>query len=463
MPHAFLDLSSEPPRLAFAEPVSLTSKRERTPQGFLLIRDVVIARTGPQDYRANEVPVEPGPMGYVVVEREPEDVFDPATLASFEGVPITNDHPSVLVTPENFKDYTVGFIRNVRRGEGRQAHLMLADALIYCAEAIADIESGKRQVSAGYEANYVRLEAGRGKQTNITGNHLAIVDRGRCGPVCAFGDKEFEPMTTTAPVTPSRVPAVRSKVMDRKARCFDRAFKAFRDNDPDAFVEEMQEAIEQAVEEATENAPDQMEAVKAAVAEAIAPIMETMDGLRTRMDAFDARFSDEDKKDDEDDADKKKTEDEDGAEMDPTTGEEEPTVEAAPDPELVTDAAFRDTAARAEILSPGLRMATADSLDGVAARGAAILAHKRAALTNYFRDHADMAPALLGVKAIPDFAKMAPASVHFAFMGASEAVRAQNNNRVSKRILVGDSQPEGRMSIADRNKLNREFWAKHSA
>ncbi|WP_449411079.1 DUF2213 domain-containing protein [Methylobacterium komagatae] len=459
MPHAFLDLSSEP-RLSFATPVSLTSKRERTPQGFLLIRDVAIARTGPQDYRADEVPVEPGPLGYVVIEREEQDVFDPATLASFEGVPITNDHPSVLVSPENFKDYTVGFINNVRRGEGHQSHLMLADAWIYCASAIADVESGKRQVSAGYEANYVRLEAGRGKQTNITGNHLAIVDRGRCGPVCAFGDKEFQPMTTTAPVTPSRVPAVRTRAFDRKARSFDRAFKAVRDNDPDAFVEEMQEAIEQAVEEVTENSPDQMEAVKQAVAEAIAPIMETMDGFSKRMDAFDAKFKDEDKKDDdEDDKDKKKTEDE---EMDPTLGEEDITVEAPIDPELVTDAAFRDVAARAEILSPGLRLATTDSATPEA-RGAAILAHKRAALGNYFRDHADMAPSLLGVKAAPDFAKMASSAVHFAFMGASEAVRAQNNNRVSKRILVGDAKPEGRMTPAERNAANREFWAKHSA
>lgn len=462
MPHAFIDLSSEPPRLAFAEPVSLTSKRERTPQGFLLIRDVAIARTGPQDYRADEVPVEPGPMGYVVVEREPEDVFDPATLASFEGVPITNDHPTVLVSPENFREHIVGHIHNIRRGEGRQAHLMLADALIYCAGTIADIESGKRQVSAGYEANYVRLEAGRGKQTNITGNHLAIVDRGRCGPVCAFGDKEFEPMTTTAPVTPSRVPAVRSKVMDRKARCFDRAFKAFRDNDPDAFVEEMQEAIEQAVEEATEGAADPMDAVKAAVAEAIAPIMETMDGLRGRMDAFDAKFKDEDKKDDEDedDKDKKKTDDADGDDED--EDKKKKTDDALP-PELVTDAALRDTAARAEILSPGLRMATADSLPDEAARGSAIIAHKRAALTAYYRDHADMAPVLLGMKTAPDFDLMAPAAVHLAFMGASEVAKAQNNSRVTKRILVADAQPEGRMSIADRNKANREFWAKHSA
>jgi len=461
MPHAFLDLSPEPLRLSFAAPVALTSKRERTPQGFLLIRDVAIARTGPQDYRADEVPVEPGPLGYVVIEREAEDVFDPATLVSFEGVPITNEHPTVLVTPENFKDYTVGFINNVRRGEGSQAHLMLADAWIYCADAIADIESGKRQVSAGYEANYVRLEAGRGKQTNITGNHLAIVDRGRCGPVCAFGDKEFQPMTTTAPAIPSRVPAVRSRVLDRKTRSFDRAFKAVRDNDPDAFVEEMQEAIEQAVEEATENAPDQMEAVKQAVAEAIAPIMETMDGFSKRMDSFDARFKDEDKKDDdEDDKDKKKTEDE---EMDPTLGEEDITVEAPIDPELVTDAAFRDVAARAEILSPGLRMATADSATSPEARGKAITAHKRAALTNYFRDHADMAPSLLGVKTAPDFAKLAAPTVHFAFMGASEAVRAQNNHRVSKRIIVGDAKPESRMTPADRNAANREFWAKHSA
>lgn len=271
-------------------------------------------------------------------------------------------------------------------------------------------------------------------------------------------------MTTTAPVTPSRVPAVpRGKTFDRKARCFDRAFKAFRDNDPDGFVEEMQEAIEQAVEEVTENSPDQMETIKQAVAEAIAPIMETMDGLRGRMDAFDAKYKDEDKDDEDDEDKKKKTDDADGDDDEDDDDKKKKKTDDALPAELTTDAALRDTAARAEILSPGLRMATTDSLTDAASRGSAIIAHKRAALKNFYRDHAEMAPVLLGMKTVPDFGGMAPASVHLAFMGASEVAKAQNNNRVTKRVLVSDSQPEGRLSPADRNKANREFWASKGA
>ncbi|MET3409472.1 DUF2213 domain-containing protein [Methylobacterium sp. 1030] len=463
----FLDLLPEPPRLNFLAPASFGSKRERTPAGYLLIRDVAIARTGPQDYRADEIPIEPGPMGYIVIERQPEDVFDPATLASFEGVPITDDHPTMMVGPENYRDHLVGVINNVRRGDGSQSHLMLADALIYCANAIDKIEQGKRQVSCGYEADYVRLEAGRGKQINITGNHLAIVDRGRCGPVCAFGDSHSEPPmknTATATAIPGRVPSVRARGLDRKARAFDRAFRAFRDDDVDAFVEEMTEAVTQAVEQAVEEtvAENVVEAPAAQTDEDAPDANATVEALTARLQALEAKVEELcAQRKDEPAAEEAKTEDADPAEGE--TGEEDPTVVAAPEPEMVNDAAFRDTAARAEILSPGLRMPTTDGLRDAAARGGAILAHKRRALTNYFAAHADMASSLLGTKTVPDFAKMAPASVHLAFVGASNAVRTANNSRVTNRILVGDSKPEGRMTAAERNRLNREFWASKGA
>jgi len=41
---------------------SLSPNIEETPEGYLLCRDVPIARTGVQEYLSEEVPVEPGPL-----------------------------------------------------------------------------------------------------------------------------------------------------------------------------------------------------------------------------------------------------------------------------------------------------------------------------------------------------------------------------------------------------------------
>ena len=72
-----------------------------TPEGFLICHDVPIARTGPQDYLARELQLDGDPDRFVSVQRYPEDVFEAATLASFEGKPVTDGHPPENVGPEN--------------------------------------------------------------------------------------------------------------------------------------------------------------------------------------------------------------------------------------------------------------------------------------------------------------------------------------------------------------------------
>ena len=53
-----------------------------TPEGFLICKDVPIARTGPQDYLARELMLDGDPERVITVQRYPEDVFEDATLAS---------------------------------------------------------------------------------------------------------------------------------------------------------------------------------------------------------------------------------------------------------------------------------------------------------------------------------------------------------------------------------------------
>mgnify|MGYP005801048817 FL=1 len=155
-----------------------------TPEGFLICHDVPIARTGPQDYLAREMMLDGDPERVVTVQRYPEDVFEAATLASFEGKPVTDGHPPENVGPENYAAYAKGHVQNVRRsGEYIVADLYINDANL--AEEVRN--NVKREVSCGYLCNYVPDGAGY-RQSNIRGNHVAVVPKGRAGSTVAIQD-----------------------------------------------------------------------------------------------------------------------------------------------------------------------------------------------------------------------------------------------------------------------------------
>ena len=155
-----------------------------TPEGFLICKDVPIARTGPQDYLARELMLDGDPDRLVTVQRHPEDVFEEATLASFEGKPICDGHPPENVGPENYAAYTKGHVQNVRR----DGDYIVADLYINDANLANEVRNNvKREVSCGYLCNYVPDGAGY-KQSRIRGNHVAVVPKGRAGAAVAIKD-----------------------------------------------------------------------------------------------------------------------------------------------------------------------------------------------------------------------------------------------------------------------------------
>lgn len=183
----------------FYSVAKISERISETPEGFLVCEGVAITRAGDLMYTPSETPVTP--KGTVtVISRTVEDIHDPATIASFEGKPVTINHPDDFVTPENWRALAVGVVQNVRPGEGEDADKLLADLLITDFKAISAVKSKRlREVSCGYEAKYVEKAPGRGRQENIIGNHVALVASGRCGSECAIFDhapkKEKEPMT----------------------------------------------------------------------------------------------------------------------------------------------------------------------------------------------------------------------------------------------------------------------------
>ena len=121
----------------------------REPEGYLLCLNVPVARTGTQDYLPEELGL-PG-SSFISVYRPEEEVFSPETIASFEGMPVTNDHPPDGVDVSNIRALQKGHAHNVRRGTGDESDLLLAD-LIITDPGLIDLilEEGKREISCGY-------------------------------------------------------------------------------------------------------------------------------------------------------------------------------------------------------------------------------------------------------------------------------------------------------------------------
>ena len=167
----------------------LSKSQSLTPEGFLIVRDAPLARTGMQLYSDKEIPLTGDSDGHVIVQRDPEEVFAPATIMSLNGKAITIDHPNDNVTPENWKQLAVGHVINPHRGTGLKDSLLLGDLMFTDPHAIQAVRDGDiRELSVGYDSAYEQTGPGRGRQHNIICNHLALVETGRCGPVCRIGD-----------------------------------------------------------------------------------------------------------------------------------------------------------------------------------------------------------------------------------------------------------------------------------
>ena len=163
---------------------TISPNMDKTPEGYLICRNVPINRTGVQVYTAQEVGIPNGGDEAVNVYRLDEDVFSPAALASMEGKDVTRGHPPEMLDATNQAAYSNGHIENVRRdGENTVGDLIIKDPGL-----ASDVENGVlREVSCGYYCKFEPYLDGY-KQTHLVGNHVAVVPRGRAGHDVAIKD-----------------------------------------------------------------------------------------------------------------------------------------------------------------------------------------------------------------------------------------------------------------------------------
>lgn len=404
-----------------------------TPDGFLVCKDVVVARTGTQEYLRGEIPVESGPSGKIIVTRDEAEVFKPEAISSFEGKPVTLGHPLDAdgVTAKNWREYAVGFTRNVRRGTGDQSQYLVADLVIGDETAITLIQNGLREVSCGYDAGYDQEAPGKGRQVDILGNHIALVEKGRCGDQCAIKDEEPNAMKQ------SIWAKIRNAVSTKDKAALDAAYEeALNDIEPDDGKKTVT-----GDEDATAKRMDALESKLDKVVDAVAAL--------TKGASKDDEPDDDEKgkaaaegvvKDDEPDDEgadgKKKTGD--AATADCGCGGKTGDGKAEPEPADAT------VISMAEILAPG-KTFTGDAL---AVKRSAL----KAALEGDFASN--IQPLMLGKTADA----LEGDSLHATFVGAAQIIRTINNRRGVRDSIT--PQDFGRpSSIAEINKQAREYWA----
>lgn len=202
---------------------TISPNQIETGEGFLICRNVPIARTGDMQYLESEL----GLAGtrVVTVHRDPAEVFSEAALASFEGKPVTDNHPPQLLDPDTVSMYEKGHAQGIRRGTGEWEGYVIADLHIHDRGLILAIQGGKREISCGYECGYTANGDGTYSQHSIRGNHVAVVDRGRAGKRAAILDSD-KPETRKAP-GPER------KAMKKKGLIFSLFGQAVKDKSPE--------------------------------------------------------------------------------------------------------------------------------------------------------------------------------------------------------------------------------------
>lgn len=167
--------------MKFLSKVKLSNRRYKTPEGYLVCVDSIIARTGKQEYLKSEVFQDSNDDSVIQIDRPKSEVLSPSTIASFENKPLVDEHPDEDVNVDNYRDYAIGFARDVRASKLDDVDILIANLIFTDPEAIAEIESGeKTELSCGYDCDILG-EGDNLYQANIRGNHIALCKAGRAG------------------------------------------------------------------------------------------------------------------------------------------------------------------------------------------------------------------------------------------------------------------------------------------
>ena len=179
---------------------SLTSKNKKTNRkydenGFWEVERNPISRVGVFFYSGRCISNDLDPNQLYPVFRPPEELNDPECIDSFKLLPWTDDHPQRLLGDgEPAEEHGIEGVIGEKVFFDPAEGMLKANIKVFSQRHADLINSGKRELSAGYHCKY-EYSPGEwnGKpyqfiQRQIRGNHLASVDSGRMGPEVAVMD-----------------------------------------------------------------------------------------------------------------------------------------------------------------------------------------------------------------------------------------------------------------------------------
>lgn len=151
----------------------------RTRDGYL-VGDAKVSRAGNvQQYLGVELGMTGEDSNKAFgVYRDPDAVFDSASMLSLAGRPVTRGHPENGVTSDNWKELSKGQVGGVIRKDGEH---VIAPMAIMDASAAEEVERGARSLSAGYTCDLIKDEGAidgvpyQFRQSNIKFNHVAYL------------------------------------------------------------------------------------------------------------------------------------------------------------------------------------------------------------------------------------------------------------------------------------------------
>lgn len=156
--------------------------------GFLEVKGCPISSFGIFDYSAAQVGLDGDPNRIVKVYRPESAINDPAAIESFKNVPFIDDHEMLSgfegdesnTAPE---DYGIDGV--LTSNVYYEKPWMRGDLKVFSRKLRNAIDSGKCDLSLGYDCDFI-VQSGEFNgipyeviQTNLRGNHIALVDVGR--------------------------------------------------------------------------------------------------------------------------------------------------------------------------------------------------------------------------------------------------------------------------------------------
>lgn len=169
--------------------------------GFWEIKDNPLTKEGVFPYLGNQI--DPSgerfgldPKKIYWVYRSFDEIANQDTLSSFENKPFIDEHTMLGegCTSTDCKNIA-GVIHRIRADKSRG--MMIGDFTIFSDEIKREIMNGKKELSLGYRSAFEQKSGvfdGRAYefiQTGMIGNHVALVDRGRCGSDVRIFDKSI--------------------------------------------------------------------------------------------------------------------------------------------------------------------------------------------------------------------------------------------------------------------------------